>query len=112
SLAVPPTSRLRVKVPSEAAGLRLDRFLAGIPEVGSRAAADRLLASSSVLVDGAGAGKSARLSGGGEPAGVLARGGVLVEGAEAGKSSRLSGGEGVEGEGPGGRPPLEPQEVG
>src|SRR4029453_3843719 len=84
SLAVPPTSRLRVKVPSEAAGLRLDRFLAGIPEVGSRAAADRLLASSSVLVDGA----------------------------EAGKSARLSGGEEVELERPEGPAPLEPQEVG
>jgi 23S rRNA pseudouridine1911/1915/1917 synthase len=63
---VPPPSRLRVKVPSEAAGLRLDRFLAGLPEVGSRAAAERLLASSSVLVDGAAAGKSARLVGGEE----------------------------------------------
>jgi 23S rRNA pseudouridine1911/1915/1917 synthase len=63
---VPGPSRFRVRVPSEAAGLRLDRFLAGLPEVGSRAAAERLLAASSVLVDGAAAEKSARLAGGEE----------------------------------------------
>jgi 23S rRNA pseudouridine1911/1915/1917 synthase len=63
---VPEPSRFRAKVPSEAAGLRLDRFLAGLPEVGSRAAADRLLAGKSVLVDGVSAEKSARLAGGEE----------------------------------------------
>ena len=63
---MPEPSRFRVKVPSEAAGLRLDRFLAGLPEVGSRAAAERLLEGSSVLVDGAAPRKSARLAGGEE----------------------------------------------
>ena len=36
-------SLIRVRVPADAAGLRLDRFLAGLDEVGSRAAAERLL---------------------------------------------------------------------
>ena len=63
---MPERSRLRRTVPSEAAGLRLDRFLAGLPGVGSRAAAERLLAEGSVLVDGAAAEKSARLAGGEE----------------------------------------------
>ena len=57
-------SGYRVEVPSDAAGLRLDRFLVGLPGVGSRAAAERLLAEGAVLVDGAAARKSARLSGG------------------------------------------------
>jgi 23S rRNA pseudouridine1911/1915/1917 synthase len=65
SRAVPERSTSRRIVPSEAAGLRLDRFLAGLPEVGSRAAAERLLSEGAVLIDGAAAGeKSARLAGG------------------------------------------------
>jgi 23S rRNA pseudouridine1911/1915/1917 synthase len=65
SRAVPERSTSRRIVPSEAAGLRLDRFLAGLPEVGSRAAAEQLLSEGAVLVDGAAAGeKSARLAGG------------------------------------------------
>jgi 23S rRNA pseudouridine1911/1915/1917 synthase len=63
---VPKPSRLRVGVPDSAAGLRLDRFLAGLPEVGSRSAADRLLAAGSVHVDGSPLTKSRRLSGGEE----------------------------------------------
>jgi 23S rRNA pseudouridine1911/1915/1917 synthase len=63
---VPERSTFRRTVPSEAAGLRLDRFLAGLPEVASRAAAERLLATGSVLVDGAAAEKSRRLAGGEE----------------------------------------------
>jgi 23S rRNA pseudouridine1911/1915/1917 synthase len=59
-------SRFTVAVPEDAAGLRLDRFLAGLPEVRSRAAAERLLAARSVLVDGKPAAKSARLAGGEE----------------------------------------------
>jgi 23S rRNA pseudouridine1911/1915/1917 synthase len=51
-------------VPPEAAGVRLDRFLAGLPSVGSRAAADRLLAADGVRVDGAPAARSLRLRGG------------------------------------------------
>jgi 23S rRNA pseudouridine1911/1915/1917 synthase len=63
---VPAPSTYRVEAPSEAAGVRLDRFLAGLPEVGSRAAAERLLAAGSVRVDGAAAAKSTRLTGGEE----------------------------------------------
>jgi 23S rRNA pseudouridine1911/1915/1917 synthase len=57
-----PTPRLRV--PDEAAGERLDRFLAGLDEVGSRAAAERLLAAGAVQVDATPRGKSHRLNGG------------------------------------------------
>jgi 23S rRNA pseudouridine1911/1915/1917 synthase len=57
---------LRIRVPDDAAGLRLDRFLAGLPEVSSRSAAERLLDTGSVLVDGAAAEKSRRLTGGEE----------------------------------------------
>jgi ribosomal 50S subunit-recycling heat shock protein len=48
----------RLRVPDEAAGARLDRFLAGLPEIGSRAVAERLLRDGSVLVDGAARAKS------------------------------------------------------
>jgi 23S rRNA pseudouridine1911/1915/1917 synthase len=51
-------------VPPEAAGERLDRFLAGVEEVGSRAAAERLLGERRVLVDGSVRPKSYRLEGG------------------------------------------------
>jgi 23S rRNA pseudouridine1911/1915/1917 synthase len=54
SLAVPPT----------AAGERLDRFLAGVEQIGSRKAAERLLGDRRVLVDGSTRGKSYRLEGG------------------------------------------------
>jgi 23S rRNA pseudouridine1911/1915/1917 synthase len=54
-------------VPPRAAGERLDRYLAGLPEVGSRAAAERLLkARGAVLVDGQARGKSHKLTGGEE----------------------------------------------
>jgi len=55
---------LRLRVPDAAAGERLDRFLAGLPEIGSRAVAERLLAAGEVRVDGATLAKSHRLSGG------------------------------------------------
>ena len=55
---------MKHRVPDEAAGERLDRFLASLPEVGSRAAAERLLAAGDVQVDGAALGKSHRLAGG------------------------------------------------
>jgi 23S rRNA pseudouridine1911/1915/1917 synthase len=64
SRAVPERSSFTVAVPDGAAGLRLDRFLAGLPEVGSRAAAERLLRGGAVLVDGERAAKSTRLAGG------------------------------------------------
>jgi 23S rRNA pseudouridine1911/1915/1917 synthase len=51
-------------VPPEAAGERLDRFLAGLEEVGSRAAAERLLGEKRVRVDGSPRAKSHRLAGG------------------------------------------------
>jgi 23S rRNA pseudouridine1911/1915/1917 synthase len=52
------------RVPDEAAGERLDRFLASLPEVGSRGVAERLLETGGVLVDGRPLGKSHRLAGG------------------------------------------------
>jgi len=51
-------------VPAEAAGERLDRFVAALPEVASRAEAERLLAGGAVRVDGAPRPKSHRLAGG------------------------------------------------
>ena len=61
-----PTARpvAEFRVPEEATGERLDRFLAALPEVGSRAAAERLLAAGAVRVDGQPQPKSYRLSGG------------------------------------------------
>jgi 23S rRNA pseudouridine1911/1915/1917 synthase len=58
---------ITVVVPPEAAG-RLDRFLAGLDTVGSRAAAERLLAHGGVTVDGEPKPKSHRLEGGEEVA--------------------------------------------
>jgi 23S rRNA pseudouridine1911/1915/1917 synthase len=46
--------------------VRLDRYLAGLPDVGSRAAAERLLDAGAVLVDGRARGKSHKLAGGEE----------------------------------------------
>jgi 23S rRNA pseudouridine1911/1915/1917 synthase len=57
---------LRLSVPPAAAGERLDRFLAAVEEVGSRAAAERLLAEGRVLVGGEERPKSHRLEGGEE----------------------------------------------
>jgi 23S rRNA pseudouridine1911/1915/1917 synthase len=57
---------VKQRVPDEAAGERLDRFLASLPEVGSRGVAERLLETGAVLVDGRTLGKSERLSGGEE----------------------------------------------
>jgi len=51
-------------VPEAAAGERLDRFLAGLPEIGSRAVAERLLGDGGVLVDGRPRPKSHKLLGG------------------------------------------------
>jgi 23S rRNA pseudouridine1911/1915/1917 synthase len=56
----------RLRVPPEAAGERLDRFLASLPEIGSRAVAERLLSDAGVLVDGRARLKSHRLEGGEE----------------------------------------------
>jgi len=57
---------VKQRVPDEAAGERLDRFLASLPEVGSRSVAERLLEMGTVLVDGQSLDKSRRLSGGEE----------------------------------------------
>jgi len=57
---------LRVAVPAEAAGERLDRFLASLPEIGSRAAADRLVEEGAALVNGTRRPQSHRLEGGEE----------------------------------------------
>jgi 23S rRNA pseudouridine1911/1915/1917 synthase len=56
---------VKQRVPDAAAGERLDRFLASLPEVGSRGVAERVLADG-VLVDGRARAKSHRLSGGEE----------------------------------------------
>jgi 23S rRNA pseudouridine1911/1915/1917 synthase len=56
---------VKQRVPESAAGERLDRFLASLPEVGSRGSAERVLADG-VLVDGQARAKSHRLSGGEE----------------------------------------------
>jgi 23S rRNA pseudouridine1911/1915/1917 synthase len=55
-----------LRVPDEARGTRLDRFLALLPEIGSRAVAERLLEDGGVLVDGRARAKSHRLEGGEE----------------------------------------------
>jgi 23S rRNA pseudouridine1911/1915/1917 synthase len=57
---------VKQRVPEGAAGERLDRFLASVDEVGSRAAAERLVDTGGVLVDGRPRAKSHRLSGGEE----------------------------------------------
>jgi 23S rRNA pseudouridine1911/1915/1917 synthase len=57
-------SPTQLRVPDSAAGSRLDRFLAELPEVGSRGAAERLLSAGAVKLDGAARPKSHRLSGG------------------------------------------------
>ena len=57
---------LKLVVPREAAGERLDRFLAACEGVGSRAEAERLLGAGAVLVDGSVRAKSHRLAGGEE----------------------------------------------
>ncbi len=60
--------RVTLVVPEGAAGERLDRVLAGVEAVGSRAAAERLLAAGTVTVAGAPRSKSHRLEGGEEVA--------------------------------------------
>ncbi len=57
---------MKRRVPDDAAGERLDRFLASLPEVGSRATATALLERGGVLVDGEPRPKSYRLAGGEE----------------------------------------------
>jgi len=53
---------VELKVPAQAAGERLDRFLSTLEEVGSRAAAERLLAERRVRVNGSWETKSHRLA--------------------------------------------------
>ena len=57
---------MKQRVPEAAAGERLDRYLASLPEVGSRAIAERLLAAGDVRVGGETRPKSHRLGGGEE----------------------------------------------
>jgi 23S rRNA pseudouridine1911/1915/1917 synthase len=57
---------MRLRVPPESSGTRLDRFLAELPEIGSRAVAERLVRDGAVLVDGRARSKSHRLGGGEE----------------------------------------------
>jgi 23S rRNA pseudouridine1911/1915/1917 synthase len=53
-----------LEVPPESGGIRLDRFVAGCEEVGSRSGAERLIEAGLVLVDGAVRSKSHRLGAG------------------------------------------------
>ena len=57
---------MKHRVPDDAAGARLDRYLASLPEIRSRAIAERLLAGDGVRVDGQARPKSHRLIGGEE----------------------------------------------
>ncbi|HZC30366.1 MAG TPA: RluA family pseudouridine synthase, partial [Gaiellaceae bacterium] len=57
---------MKLRVPDDAAGARLDRYLASLPAIGSRAVAERLLARGAVRVDGEERAKSHRLQGGEE----------------------------------------------
>jgi 23S rRNA pseudouridine1911/1915/1917 synthase len=57
---------VKQRVPDAAAGERLDRYLAGLDAIGSRALAERLLVSGNVRVDGSVRAKSHRLAGGEE----------------------------------------------
>ena len=57
---------MKRRVPDEAAGQRIDRYIASLPEIGSRAEAERLLAAGAVLLNGDTPPKSRRLSGGEE----------------------------------------------
>jgi 23S rRNA pseudouridine1911/1915/1917 synthase len=59
-------ARLRFHAAEADAGARLDRVLAARPEIASRALAERLIASGTVLVDGEARAKSFRLEGGEE----------------------------------------------
>lgn len=59
-------ARFRFRVPEDAAGQRLDRVLAGRPEVASRALAVRLIARGEATVDGRALPKSHLLQGGEE----------------------------------------------
>ena len=61
---MPDGSQIEVEVPPEAAGDRLDRFLSGLEEVGSRAAAERLISERRVRVNGSPEPKSHRLAAG------------------------------------------------
>jgi 23S rRNA pseudouridine1911/1915/1917 synthase len=54
---------VKYRVPDDSAGERLDRYLASLPEIGSRANAERLIESGDVLVDGRSRPKSHRLAG-------------------------------------------------
>jgi 23S rRNA pseudouridine1911/1915/1917 synthase len=57
---------VKLRVPDDAAGSRLDRYLASLAAVGSRAVAERLLSAGAVRVDGKTRTKSHRLQGGEE----------------------------------------------
>lgn len=50
--------RVRITAGTEDEGRRLDKLLAGLPAIGSRTAAQRLIAAGMVTVDGAGRGKN------------------------------------------------------
>jgi 23S rRNA pseudouridine1911/1915/1917 synthase len=55
---------LAIEAPGDAGGIRLDRFLAELDQIGSRSSAERHVAAGRVTVDGKVAGKALRLRGG------------------------------------------------
>jgi 23S rRNA pseudouridine1911/1915/1917 synthase len=57
---------VKVRVPPDAAGERLDRVLAALPQLGSRQEAQRLLAAGAVTVDGTARSQSYKVAGGEE----------------------------------------------
>ena len=73
---------MRIVVPAEAEGTRLDSFLAGVEEIGSRAAAQRLLEAGSATVDDEPRPKSHRVAAGEVVAVSPPAGPDGVEGAE------------------------------
>lgn len=61
-----PVKGIHLKVSQAESGGRLDKLLAGVPEIGSRAAAQKLIGEGLVLVDGKPRGKNYRVSAGEE----------------------------------------------
>ena len=66
-----PQSRITIQVGADEQGMRLDKLLASVPEIGSRAVAQRLIAAGRVLVDGAGSSKKHKVRPGEEIEAVM-----------------------------------------
>ncbi|GBE57938.1 ribosomal large subunit pseudouridine synthase D [bacterium BMS3Abin01] len=66
-----PQSRITIQAGADEQGIRLDKLLASVPEIGSRAAAQRLIAAGRVLVDGVAGSKKHRVRPGEEIEAVM-----------------------------------------